>query len=98
MPGRQWLPGGSAFQADSTSSQRSTGARQKLALPCQRVAHDGLQVVEMRLPFEQRTDTVGSRHDPCGVASTPVRERDLEVDARDPLTASITSSTEKPRP
>ena len=39
--------------AESMSSQRSIGARQKLALPCQRVAHDGLQVVEMRLPFEQ---------------------------------------------
>src|SRR5262245_21209682 len=85
MPGRQWLPGGSAFQADSTSSQRSTGARQKLALPCQRVAHDGLQVVEMRLPFEQRTGTIRSRHDLCRVPGSPAGERDLEVDARDPL-------------
>src|SRR6516225_8746788 len=72
-------------QRNRMSSQRSIGARQKLALPCQRVAHYGLQVVEMRLPFEQRTDTVGSRHDLCGVASTSARERDLEVDARDPL-------------
>src|SRR5262249_25235805 len=64
---------------------RSTGAGQKLALPCQRVPNDGLQVVEMRLPFEQRTSTVGSRHDPCRVASPPAGESDLEVDARDPL-------------
>src|SRR5262245_14752429 len=71
--------------ADSTNSQRSIGARQKLALPCQRVAHDGLQVVETRLPFEQRTGTVGSRHDLCRVAGTPAGERDLEVDAQDPL-------------
>src|SRR5262245_63938596 len=39
----------------------------------------------MRLPFEQRTGTVGSRHDLCRVASPPASERDLEVDARDPL-------------
>ena len=49
-----------------------------------RGAH-GLQVIEMRLPFEQRTGTIGSRHDLCGVASPPAGERDLEVDARDPL-------------
>ena len=84
--------------AESTSSQRSIGARQKLALPCQRVAHDGLQVVEMRLPFEQRTDTVGSRHDLCGVASTSARERDLEVDARDPLYRLDHLEHGKPRP
>src|SRR5262249_46424947 len=39
----------------------------------------------MRLPFEQRTNTVGSRHDLCRVTSTPAGERDLEFDARDPL-------------
>jgi prevent-host-death family protein len=33
----------------------STGARQTFAFPCQCVAHDRSQVVEMRLPFEQRT-------------------------------------------
>src|SRR5262245_38462692 len=71
--------------AESTSSQRSTGARQKLALPCERVTHDGLQVVEIRLPFEQRTGTVGSRHDLCRVPGPPADERDLEVDARDSL-------------
>jgi hypothetical protein len=71
--------------AESTSSQRSIGALQKLALPCQRVAHDGLQVVEMPVPFEHRTGTVGSGHDLCGVASPPAGERDLEVDARDLL-------------
>src|SRR5215471_15261525 len=82
--------------AESTSSQRSTGARPKLALPCQRVAHDGLQVVEMRLPFEQRTGSVGSRHDLCRVPGPPADERDLEVDARDSLyrldeTAAVTA-------
>src|SRR6516164_8566496 len=69
-------PGG-AFQAETTSSQRSNGARQKLALPCQRVAHDGLQVVEMRLPSEQRTGTVGSSHDLRWVPGPPAGERDL---------------------
>src|SRR5262245_51761983 len=39
----------------------------------------------MRLPFEQRTGTVGSRHDLCGVARSPADEGDLEVDARNPL-------------
>src|SRR5262249_23739734 len=73
------------FAAESTSAQRSTGARQKLALPCQRVTHDGLQVVEIRLPFEQRTGTVGSRHDLCRVPGPPADERNLEVDARDAL-------------
>src|SRR5262245_41510947 len=65
--------------------QKSAGARQKLALPCQRVANDGLQVIEMRLPFEQRAGPVGSRHDLCGVAGPPARECDLKVDAGDPL-------------
>src|SRR5215813_5451052 len=81
MPGREWLPGGSAFQAESTSSQRSTGARQKLALPCPRLAHDGLQVVEMRLPFEQRTGMVGSRHDLCRVPGPSAGGCALEIDA-----------------
>jgi len=66
-------------------STEVNGARQKLALPCQRVAHDGSQVVEKRLPFEQRTGTVGSRHDLCRVPGSPAGERDLEVDARDSL-------------
>src|SRR5262245_51653363 len=83
--------------AESTSSQRSIGARQKLALPCQRVAYDGLQIVEMRLPFEQRTDTVGSRHDLCGVANAPANAI-LKSAPETRFTASITSSTEKPRP
>ena len=66
------------------SSQQSTGARQELALPCHRVARDGLQVVKMRLRFEQRTGTVGSRHNLCGVTGPPADERDLEVDTGDP--------------
>src|SRR5262245_7226409 len=80
--GGQWI---SLIVAVSTSLQRSTGARQKLALPCQRVAHDGFQVVEMRLPLEQRTSTIGSRHNLCRVSRPPAGERDLEVDARDAL-------------
>src|SRR5262249_858953 len=80
--GGQWI---SLIVAVSTSLQRSAGARQKLALPCQRVAHDGFQVVEMRLPFEQRTSTIGSRHDLCRVSSPPAGGPDLEVDARDSL-------------
>src|SRR6266446_8534561 len=39
----------------------------------------------MRRPCEQRTGTVGSRHDLRGVPGPPGRERDLEVDAGDPL-------------
>src|SRR5262245_57082007 len=39
----------------------------------------------MRLPFEQRTSTIGSRHDLCRVSRPPAGERDLEVDARDKL-------------
>ena len=39
----------------------------------------------MRLPFEQRTGTVGSRNDLCRVPGPPAGERDLEVDARDSL-------------
>src|SRR5262249_57678698 len=39
----------------------------------------------MRLPFEQRTGTVGSRHDLCRVPDPPAGERHLEVDARDSL-------------
>ncbi len=53
---------GAVFKRNRRVRKGSAGARQKLALPCQRVAHDGWQVVEMRLPFEQRTGTVGSRH------------------------------------
>ena len=34
-------------------STEVNGARQKLALPCQRVAHHGWQVVEMRLPLSK---------------------------------------------
>jgi hypothetical protein len=49
----------------------------------------------MRLPFEQRTGAVGIRHDLCGVTGLLPDERDLEVDARDRSTVSITSSTEK---
>jgi len=37
------------------------------------------------VPFEQRTGTVGSRHDLCRVPGSPAGERDLEVDARDSL-------------
>jgi hypothetical protein len=48
--------------------------------------------------LEQTTGTVEGRHDLCGVTGPPPDERDLEVDAEDPFTVSITSSTEKPRP
>src|SRR5262249_19972147 len=79
-------------------SSPSTGAPQKLALPCQRVAHDGLQVVKMRLPFEQRTGMIGSRHDLC---RSPARRPANATSKSTPeirFTVSITSSTEKPRP
>jgi hypothetical protein len=52
----------------------------------------------MRLPFEQRTGTVGSRHDLCGVASMPARERVLKSMPETRFTVSIASSTEKARP
>jgi len=52
--------------------------RQKFAFPCQRVAHDRSQVVEMRLPFEQSTGKVGSRYDLCGIFRPPARTLDAE--------------------
>ena len=56
----------------------------KLALPGQRVRDDGLQVVEMRPPFEGRTDKVGRGNDVGGVARAPAGELDLEIDAGRP--------------
>ena len=63
----------------------SAGARRKLALPRQRVGDDGGEVIETRLPFERSPDALGGRNDPNRVARPPVRELDLEVDARDAL-------------
>jgi hypothetical protein len=42
------------------SKAASPGAFQKLALPCQRVADDGLQIVKVRLPSERDADAVAS--------------------------------------
>src|SRR6266511_5787313 len=66
-------------------SWKSADACRKLTLPGQRVAHDGLRVVEMRLPFEQRADAVRSRHDLCGIPDPAADELDFEVDAANPL-------------
>jgi len=82
------------FQADSAGLQ-STSTFRKLALPCQRVADDGFQIVKTRLPFERRADAVAGGDDLCRIARPAAGELDLEIDAGD---ASITSSTEKPGP
>jgi hypothetical protein len=49
------------------------------------MAHDVLQVVEKRLPFEQRTGTVGSRQDLRRVPDQPAGELHLKIDAGHPL-------------
>src|SRR5262245_24964378 len=84
--------------SSGTNLQMSAWARQKLALPRQRVAHDAFQVVEMRLPFEHSTGAVGSRHDPCGIPKRRPASSTLKSTPEMRLTLSITSSTEKPRP
>src|SRR5215471_20005990 len=71
------------FKRKSTSPQTSLGVRRKLAFPCQRMAHDAFQVVEMRLPFEHSAGAVGIRHDPWGVSPPPRGDLDLEIDPRD---------------
>src|SRR5262245_7667965 len=63
----------------------SSGAFRKLALPCERVDDDGLQIVKARLPYESGTDPVARGHDLCRVARPPRCELDLEVDARNTL-------------
>src|SRR5215813_6359719 len=73
------------FKRKSTSSQTSPGVGQKLAFPCQRVAHDVFQVVKMWLPFEHSAGAVGIRHDPCGISPPPRGDLDLEIDPRDAL-------------
>src|SRR6266576_649989 len=69
------------FKQKSTILQASVGARQKLAFPCQRVAHDGFQIVKMRLPFEHSAGELGSRHEPCWISQPPGSGFDFEVDA-----------------
>jgi hypothetical protein len=54
-------------------------AFRKLALPCQRVGDDGLQIVKARLPSERGTDSVTGGHELCRVARPP----QCELDAAD---------------
>ena len=49
------------------------------------MADDGLQIIEMRLPFERGPGTVGGRDDVGRIARPPASELDLEVDAGDAL-------------
>jgi hypothetical protein len=76
----------------------SVAALRKAALPRQRVGDDGRQVVELRLPSERGTDAVGRRYDLGGIAGPAARELTLKSAPETRFTASITSSTEKPRP
>src|SRR6516164_847247 len=71
--------------ADRGDGCLSAGAFRKLALPCQRVSDDGLQIVKARLPSECGTDSVAGGHDLCRVARPPRCKLDLQVDARDTL-------------
>jgi hypothetical protein len=49
----------------------SGGTFRKLALPCQRVSDDGLQIVKARRPSERGTDPVTRGYDLCRVAPKP---------------------------
>jgi hypothetical protein len=54
--------------ADQGGGRLSAGTFRKLALPCQRVSDDGLQIVKARLPSERGTDSLAGGHDLCRVA------------------------------
>src|SRR5262249_39069217 len=71
------------FKRKSTSPQTSLGVRRKLVFPCQRMAHDAFQVVEMRLPFEHSAGAVEIRHVSCASALPPLGHLDLEIEPRD---------------
>jgi len=79
-------------------STEVNGARQKLALPCQRVAHDGSQVVEKRCHLSKER----ARSEAATIcAGSPARRPANATSKSTPetrFTVSITSSTEKPRP
>src|SRR5690348_8658913 len=57
----------------------------KLAFPRERMARDRREVIELRLPAEQRADAVRFRHDLRRVAGAARRRIDPEIDARHAL-------------
>jgi hypothetical protein len=75
----------------------AVGALRKLALPCQRVGNNGLQIVKMRFPIEGGADAIAGGDELGGVARAAAGELDKST-PETRFTLSITSSTEKPRP
>jgi hypothetical protein len=75
----------------------AVGALRKLALPCQRVGNNGLQIVKMRFPIESGADAIAGGDELGGVARAAAGELDKST-PETRFTLSITSSTEKPRP
>ena len=65
----------------------AVGALRKLALPCQRVGNNGLQIVKMRFPIESGADAIAGGDELGGVARAAPGELDLEIDAGDALHA-----------
>jgi hypothetical protein len=63
----------------------SRAAIHQLPFPGKRMPRDGVDVVELRRPVEQRADAAGVGHHGGRIARSPVAQADREVDPGDAL-------------